>query len=137
MCQTSSYKLVGSDLIRIPPEQSSALEATVNEVKSRSCTSLLTYPGMLSFYVWTGLPAPPGLTLVDANNWQLPQFRAQVRRVLQHAHNTCLITNTLDRTFWQKLVNTPRWAKLDDFLAVDFTKWIGTGDGYVVAQSTH
>ncbi len=129
-------RLPGSDLVHVLPSQAVALETTVHDVESRKCSSLITYPGMLSFYVWTGLPAPHNLVVSDAINWQRPKERSKIEPALIDAHNACLITNSYDLNFWERLDDLPPWGWLSSFLHDGFTKFKSTrGYGYVVGQS--
>ncbi len=133
--ENTSLRLVGSHLMRLPPRQVASLESTVRNVKSRSCTSLVTFPGMLSFYVWTGLPAPHGLVMADSTNWQRPQNRPSTMKYLTQAHNTCLISNGEDLQLDDGLGAIPSWPWLTEYLTSRFGESANTGGDYVVSQS--
>jgi hypothetical protein len=133
--QNVPLRLTGSDLVHVPSSQAAALETTVHDVASRTCSSLITYPGMLSFYVWTLLPAPHNVVVSDTINWQRPGERSKIKPALVQAHNACLITNPFDLQFWEGLDNIHRWGWLDSFFDDRFTGFKSTGYGYEVGQS--
>ncbi len=130
-------RLAGSDLVHVPPSQAVALETTVQDVESRKCTSLITYPGILSFYVWTGLPAPHNLVVSDGINWLRPKERSKIEPALNDARNACLITSPYDLKAWNGLADLPPWGWLSSFLREGFTGFERTGYGYRVGQSLH
>ena len=127
--------LPGSHLMRLPVEQAVGLEATVREVDLRSCTSLVTYPGMLSFYTWTGLPPPPGLILDDSIGWQHSDQHGAVRRDLREVRNACLVANPGVQLFWNLISELPPAPNLLDLLHTKFDVRIQKQGGYVVSQS--
>ncbi len=67
-------------------------------------------PGILSFYVWTGLPAPHNLVVSDGINWLRPKEHSKIQSALVHAQNTCLITNPIDLEFWESVDRYPSLA---------------------------
>ena len=131
----TSLKLAGSHLIRLPPTQVATLEATVRDVDARSCTSLVTFPGMLSFYAWTDLPPPPELVLDDSIGWQHPDQRGAVRRDLRLARNGCLIGSPYLQFFWNALSVLPPAPSLFKLLMTKFNVKVETHGVYVVSQS--
>ncbi len=139
--QWSSYdgniplELPGSHLMRLPPEQVAGLEATVRDVDSRSCTSLVTFPGMLSFYAWTGLSPPRGLVLDDSIGWQHTDQHGAVRKDLRLVRNACLIRNPGVQFFWNIISALPAAPQLLDLLHTKFDVRPRTYDGYVVSQT--
>ncbi len=128
-------RLTGSDFVHVPPSQAIALERTVHDVQSRACTSLITYPGMLSFYVWTRLPVPHNVVVSDAINWQRPEERSKIQPALVDTHDACVITNPYDLKFWEHLEGIRPWGWLNSFLHERFTEFKNTGSGYKVGQS--
>jgi hypothetical protein len=125
-------RLPGSELIRLPAGQTASLEATVRDIRDRSCTTLITYPGMLSFYLWTGLPPPPGIVLVDVINWREPALRVHVSTALARAKNVCLVTNPSREQIASGKSALPIWPPLERQLRTGFNHPVRHGD-YVVS----
>ena len=132
--QNVQLHLPGSTLIRLSAAEASALEATVRSVDIRSCTSLITVPGMLSFYAWTDLPPPRGLVISDSLAWQRPSQRENVKNHLLRATNVCLVSNVLDIFFWDGLQLPPPWPRFGQILNEYRTASTATGDNYFVSQ---
>jgi hypothetical protein len=129
-------RLPGSELMRLPAWQTAALEATVDDIRGRSCTSLITYPGMLSFYLWTGLPSPPGIELVDAINWRQPALRVPVSTALSRAKNVCLVTNPSRQRTESQNSALPDWPGLARQLHSGFRNRVRHGPYFVSARRT-
>jgi hypothetical protein len=125
-------RLPGSELIRLPAGQATSLEATAADIRDRSCTTLITYPGMLSFYVWTGLPPPPGIVLVDGINWRQPALRVPVSTALSRAKNVCLVTNPSRERIFSRQSAFPIWPALERELRTGFDNPVRHG-AYVVS----
>jgi hypothetical protein len=125
-------RLPGSEFIRLPAGQAASLEATVDDIRDRSCTTLITYPGMLSFYVWTGLSPPPGIVLVDVINWRQPALRVQVSAALSRAKNVCLVTNPSRERISSRKSGLPIWPALERQLHTGFDNPVRHGP-YVVS----
>jgi hypothetical protein len=68
----SALGFPGARLVRVEPEKAAALRSIVGSINS-SCGTLVTEPGLFSFHLWTGKPAPRGLdhqvwmSLLDEN----------------------------------------------------------------------
>lgn len=125
-------RLPGSELIRLPAGQAASLEATVADIRDRSCTTLITYPGMLSFYVWTGLPPPPGIVLVDGINWRQPALRVPVSTALSRVKNVCLVANPSRERISSRQSALPIWPPLERQLRTGFDNPVRHGP-YVVS----
>ncbi len=126
--------LRGSELIRPPASQAIDLEATVDDIRGRSCASLITYPGMLSFYVWSGLPPPRGIVMADGMNWLQPALRGPASTAVSRARAPCLVTNWAVVWFWSILTPLPDWPALDQQLHVGFDYPARYGDYAVSAR---
>jgi len=131
-----SLDLPGSSLVRLPPPQVATLNSTVKDVDSRSCSSLITFPGMLSFYSWTDLSPPRGLVIDDSIGWQQLDERQAVVRHLRRLRNGCAIGNSVVEAFWDSILTLPKWPGLEGRLVTKFNVNVQShGQGYVVSQS--
>ncbi|HUB70014.1 MAG TPA: hypothetical protein VL984_06295 [Acidimicrobiales bacterium] len=96
--------LAGSTAVHLKREQVAPLEQVVSAVRSSGCRALITYPGMMSFYSWTGLAAPPGVRLADATVWSMPPYSSALLEALEGQGGICLIENVPDWFFWSVTV---------------------------------
>src|SRR6185295_15819451 len=82
--------LDGMASVRLPAAQADALRATT-EAASRRCSAFITYPGLTSFYLWTGQRLPSGLT--DGPWMFILDYASQQAMVdqLQAIPNLCVI----------------------------------------------
>jgi len=129
-------RLPGSELIRVPARQAASLGVTVDDIRDRSCTSLITYPGMLSFYVWTGLPPPPEIVLVDGINWRQPTLRVSTSAALSRARNVCLVTNPSRERNLSMRSALPMWPALERQLHAGFGNPVRHGVYVVSARAS-
>ncbi len=83
--QAPSLKLSGASLIHRPAADNHPIEQVVAAAQRSGCRSLVTYPGMLSFYLWSSLPPPADLELVDGIWWTLDPYLEPAERGLNSA----------------------------------------------------
>src|SRR5580704_579999 len=115
-----SLTLSGASLIHRPAGDSVPIEQVVAAAARSGCRSLVTYPGMLSFYLWSSLPPPPGVELVDGTWWSLDPYLEPAERGLAQLHDVCLIRNPGDEIFWSELGLAPSDSRFTTFLANNF-----------------
>lgn len=118
--QAPSLTLSGASLIHRPADDSDAIEQVVAAAERSGCRSLVTYPGMLSFYLWSSLPPPPGVELVDGIWWTLDPYLEPAERGLSQLHDVCLIRNPGNEIFWSELGLGPSDSRFTAFLASHF-----------------
>ena len=116
----------GAELIRLPVGSASQLRMLVATV-DRECSSFVTFPGMNSFYTWTG-EAPP--TRLRFEVWWLFVDDATQRSIVQQLSTQprlCVIRNQRLIDFWaggHPVPDTP----LVDFIGRQFTPEGSFGD---------
>jgi len=96
---TVALHLPGSNRMHLRRRRAMALQQLVSEAR-RSCTSLVTVPGMYSFNLWTDLPYPDQLT---SENWMesLTDLEdTEIRRELSHEDHACVIYNPKMASMW-------------------------------------
>ncbi len=127
--QAPSLTVRGASLIHRPAGDSDPIEQVVAAAESSGCRSLVTYPGMLSFYLWSSLPPPPGVELVDGIWWTLDPYLEPAERALSRLHAVCLIRNPGNEIFWSELGLGPSDSRFTAFLASNFHQ-LGEYGGY-------
>jgi len=121
------------------PSDTSVLEQLLKSLKAQGCTFLATFPGMLSFYPWTGLSVPPGLVLADGVMWERPEYEPGVVASLARSSGVCLIRNQVVQSDWGGNANaSPSAANLVSYLDQafhqvgnwgEYSLWIGHPSG--------
>ncbi|HUY73052.1 MAG TPA: hypothetical protein VMW11_00915 [Candidatus Dormibacteraeota bacterium] len=110
--------LPGAGLIRVPPQQGVALRTTVAAI-SRECSEFITYPGMVSFYVWTGQQQPsPRLYGL----WMFTLDGAQQQAVVQELagkQRLCVVKDQAVIDFWSEGRSVPQ-LPLVSFIDANF-----------------
>ncbi len=114
----------GATSLRLPPKQRSIFVALIAAARA-NCRTLLTFPGMPSLNLWSGLPAPSGYTIIGLW-WQVPPAEDLEKAYTQaeRSPGLCEVLNEQEIRFWaheQPLPHIP----LIRFLEHDFTT-IGT-----------
>ncbi|HYL71152.1 MAG TPA: hypothetical protein VEY89_07620 [Candidatus Dormibacteraeota bacterium] len=127
--QAPSLTLSGASLIHRPTADNDVTEQVVAAADRSGCRSLVTYPGMLSFYLWSSLPPPAGVQLADGTWWTLDPYLEPTERALSQLHDVCLIRNPSDEIFWSELGLTPPDSRFTSFLANNFHELAAYG-GY-------
>lgn len=118
--QAPSLTLAGASLIHRPSGDSNPIEEVVAAAEGSGCRSLVTYPGMLSFYLWSSLPPPPGVEVVDGTWWTLDPYLELAEHELSQLHDVCLIRNPGNEIFWSELGLTASDSRFTAFLAGHF-----------------
>lgn len=127
--QAPSLTVRGASLIHRPAGDSDPIEQVVAAAERSGCRSLITYPGMLSFYLWSSLPPPPGVELVDGIWWTLDPYLEPAEHGLSQLHDACLIRDPSNEIFWSELGLGPSDSRFTAFLASDFHQ-LGEYGGY-------
>lgn len=122
--------IAGATRLHLPAAQVSAFTHITTLLRSR-CKSVITLPGLLSFNLWSGLPAPSGLTAEPF--WHLLS-RAQERSAFARAKATpglCAVRSNQLVAFWDPGTPLPQ-VPLVRFIEHEFTP-IARYRGYVVS----
>jgi len=125
-----SLRIAGATRVHLPPGQASTFTQITALLRAR-CKNVITLPGMLSFNLWSGLPAPSGLT--SEPFWHQLD-RGQERTALVEAKaaaGLCAVRNDQLAAGWDAGQPPPQ-VPLVSFIEQDFTP-IGQYEGYVVS----
>jgi hypothetical protein len=126
-----TLQIAGATRLRLPVAQASAFTDITKLLKQR-CLSVITLPGLLSFNLWSGLPAPSGLTAEPF--WHLLSS-AQERTALARARASrglCAVRNDQQAAFWDNGKPPPQ-VPLVRFIEQGFTPIARYRGGYVVS----
>jgi hypothetical protein len=110
----------GATGLRLPGTKVRMYTNIVNTLRAR-CRSLITMPGMLSLNLWSGVPAPSGMT---QEPWWTVLSPAQLRFALTRARaakGLCLVRNDSLVAFWLLGRQLPQ-IPLVRFLEDDFSQ---------------
>jgi hypothetical protein len=125
--------LPGAQSVRLPIQQAAQLRAVVNAVDRNSCSSLITFPGMNSFYVWT---TEDGLRQMRYGQWWLTVDGAQQESIvhqLEAQPNVCVVKNQSLIDFWTQGRKMPT-SPLVDFIDQSFVRIGSYGDYEVLIR---
>lgn len=125
-----SLRIAGATRVHLPPGQASTL-TQITALLRAHCKSVITLPGMLSFNLWSGLPAPSGLT--SEPFWHQLDH-SQERTALADAEaisGLCVVRNDALAAGWDGGIPPPQ-VPLVSFIEHDFTP-IAQYEGYVVS----
>ena len=120
--------LRGTELMRLPPAQASALQAVAKAV-DQNCTSLITLPRMSSWNIWTGLPGNSrletgdGIWIFSLDALQQESIVAQIR----DKSGLCVVRNQAVIDFLSGERPVPR-RPLVEFIDTAFTSVAKFGD---------
>ncbi len=91
--------LPGAESVRMPAQRAAQLRQLVAAIDG-GCSSFITYPGMNSFYVWTGQQPPTDLRY--GVWWLTPEVvdEQAVLRQLQGRPGLCVVKNQAVIDFW-------------------------------------
>jgi hypothetical protein len=121
--------LRGATRIHLRPDTAHALHEIVRLTQAKSCSTLVTLPGMLSFNAWTGLHSPSALR---GGNWVIGMAdyaqEAVVRQLSGDPH-TCVIVNT-DRVKLWATGSSAVSGPMPQFIRDNFRAELDS-DGYV------
>lgn len=115
----TALKVKGATALRLSATQGGAIDRAVAQIRSHGCRTLISYPGMYSFDIWTGLPYVTALT-GEQPYWRLLSYEQQFK-VLQAAERSpglCAIRNdALAATYG----GHPERSPVVKFIDKDFT----------------
>ena len=118
--------LPGAESVRMQPQQAAQLRALVTAI-DHDCSSFVTFPGMNSFYVWTGQKPPTDLRY--GVWWLTPDSTDQqaIVRQLSTRSRLCVVKNQAIIDFWAQGRPVPRQPVVD-FIEQNFTDGGTYGD---------
>ena len=122
--------IAGATRLHLPAAQVSTFSQITQLLRSR-CRTVITLPGLLSFNLWSGLPAPSGLTAEPF--WHLLSH-SQAHAALaaaKAAPGLCAVRNDQQAANWGNGTPPPQ-VPLVKFIEQDFTP-IAQYEGYVVS----
>jgi len=125
--------LPGARSVRLPVQQAAQLRAVVNALDRNNCSSVITFPGMNSFYVWT---TEDGLRQMRYGQWWLTVDGAQQQSIvhqLQDQTNVCVVKNQTLIDFWTQGRTIPT-GPLVDFIDQNFAHVGSYGDYEVLIR---
>jgi hypothetical protein len=121
-----SLGLPGAEEVHLSPEDAE-LYRSVTEAIDRSCRSLITMPGMNSFYLWSEIDPPTGY---NATAWMMMFDDAHQQRIVDETRSDrdlCLLENESMAELWNQ-GGVPD-GPLIDYLHEDFSP-VATIDNY-------
>ena len=122
----SPLGLPGAQSVRLPQAQAADLQAMVAAI-DKDCSTFITYPGMNSFYIWTGSRPP---TEVRSEVWMITfdsnQQRALVDR-LSSQPGLCVVKDQRQVEFWTRGAAAPD-RPLVRFIDDEFAVALSAGD---------
>lgn len=117
--------LPGAGSVRLQDQRGADLRALVVAV-DRECSSFITFPGMASFYLWTGQQSPAQLY----SPWMFAMDGAAQRSAVSQIENRprlCVVKNQAVIDFWAEGRPVPG-RPLVDFIGTDFVRFGSYGD---------
>ena len=123
--------IAGASRLHLPAKQVSAFTQITVLLRTR-CKTVITLPALLSFNLWSGLPAPSGMTVEQF--WRLLDH-SQEQAALASARaapGLCAVSNYSLASYWDN--GKPlRQVPLVRFIEHDFTPIAQYPGGYVVS----
>jgi hypothetical protein len=126
----ASSELPGSRLLKLPPAPKETFLDIVSLALAH-CQTLLTYPGMNSFHIWTGLPHPTGFATSAAMVLFDAKEQAAVARKLVESPRPCVIYNP-DLARWTARYRRPFYAKPLESLVLHQFQSVYSRAGYEI-----
>jgi hypothetical protein len=123
-------EIPGASDLHLPAQQVATFTRITTLLRSR-CHSLLTLPGLLSFNLWSGLPAPSGLTAEPFWHLLSPAQQLTALARAKAAPGLCLVRNDQVARKWGN-GSLPPQVPLVAYMEREFVP-IARYDGYVVA----
>ena len=122
--------IAGATRLHLPAAQVSTFSQITTLLRSR-CHTVITLPGLLSFNLWSGLPAPSGLTAEPF--WHLLSHSQEQSALAaaRAAPGLCSVRNDQQAANWGNGTPPPQ-VPLVRFIEQDFTP-IAQYEGYVVS----
>jgi hypothetical protein len=112
--------LPGTELLRLPPEQASALQSLVRAT-GKDCTSLITMPRMASLNLWSAQAAVPPIN-TDSGIW-IFSFDASTQQAIvdqiRDRTGVCVVLSQALVNFWAEGRPVPR-RPLVDYIDTNF-----------------
>jgi hypothetical protein len=127
--------LPGAESVRVPAQQAAHLRAAVGAVDRNGCSSLITFPGMNSFYLWAN---QDGLTQTRYGQWYLTLDRSQQQSIVQQLAaqpRVCVLKNQTLIDFWTRGRPAPS-GPLVDFIDGNFVDAGTYGDNVLLVRAS-
>jgi hypothetical protein len=127
--------LPGAESVRLPAQQAAHLRAAVDAVDRSNCSSLITFPGMNSFYLWTG---QDGFIQTRYGQWYLTLDNSQQQSIVQQLEGQprpCVIMNQKLIDFWTSGRPAPS-GPLVDFIHGNFVDAGTYGDYELLVRAS-
>lgn len=112
--------IAGASDLHLPSYQDFAFESINSLLRSR-CRSVITMPALLSFNLFSGLPAPSGLWAGPFWHMLSPVQQASVLKRAQATPGLCLVRDNLQADNWDANGAPPPHTPLVNYLENDFT----------------
>ncbi|HEX4999501.1 MAG TPA: hypothetical protein VFY29_14835 [Terriglobia bacterium] len=117
-------RMPGSQLVGLSPERYAAFEEITREVRAR-CDTLVTFPGMSSFQIWTELPHPNGQIWSSSMVFNDGQAQVRLRSDFMRSSRPCVIFNPDLEEWADKFRIEKRDQPFLNFLRTDLTPVYG------------
>ena len=126
--------LPGAQLMRMPADRAADLRSIVTALDQR-CATFITYPGMNSFYIWTGTKPP---TEVRSELWMITFDASKQQSLvdrLARLPGLCVVKDQRQLDFWthgQPVADRPLIRYIDD----SFTIGAASGEYQLLVRRT-
>jgi len=131
----TASSLRGLSSLRLPESEMNLYEVLSEDI-SANCDVLFTLPGMGSFNLWSGVPAPNGLNMTAwMKGFNLAQ-QDKVLKVVKMEPRACVVYNTKMVEFWQTSKDDLDRLPLARYILYDMIKVAEIGD-YEIRISPH
>jgi hypothetical protein len=127
--------LPGAQSMRLPAQQATQLRDVVQAVDRNNCSSLITFPGMNSFYVWTN---QDGLIQTRYGQWYLILDNGEQQSIVQRVEGqprVCVVKSQTLVDFWRHGVPVPS-QPLVDFIEGSFVDAGTYGDYELLVRAS-
>jgi hypothetical protein len=127
--------LPGAESVRLPAQQAAQLRGVVDAVDRNECSSLITFPGMNSFYLWT---SQDGFRQTRYGQWYLTLDSSQQQSIVQQVEGQprpCVIKNQKLIDFWTSGRPAPS-GPLVDFINGNFVDAGTFGDYELLVRAS-
>jgi hypothetical protein len=121
--------------MRLPAQQATQLRDVVQAVDRNNCSSLITFPGMNSFYVWTN---QDGLIQTRYGQWYLILDNGEQQSIVQRVEGqprVCVVKSQTLVDFWRHGVPVPS-QPLVDFIEGSFVDAGTYGDYELLVRAS-
>jgi hypothetical protein len=117
-----------ADLLRLGPGETEQYKRVVDTVRDQ-CTSFLTWPGMNSLYVWSGLPPVTDLNPTDWSRLLDDERQQRVVDAAEAQRVRCVVRNPELQLAWD-VGRPPRSGPLTRYIESRFVLGVDLGGGY-------